>query len=265
MKFLVVGRTGTGKSTLCKCLEKKGLKVLKTYTTRPKRSERDNDHSFLTEREAVEFREERKLLRTVINGYEYFTTYSSVQNADVLCIDPDGVKEITDAFPNISFYIIYMKADEAERKNRAIQRADDPAKEILVFETRNWSENPMFTEFEKQMQQAHTPIVGVICYHNNFQYNKLDNFANSLRNLFQAHANILSIIRGCIMTGILEEKDGKIAVWKKISEGDKKELISKDIFADILMSDKEGFARTVLAWIGEEKVNLCPFVDSIRS
>ena len=48
--MVVVGRTGSGKSSLInKLCERRGYKQLISQTTRPRRSDADNDHLFVTE------------------------------------------------------------------------------------------------------------------------------------------------------------------------------------------------------------------------
>ena len=50
--FLVMGESGSGKDTITKELSNKyGLKVLKSYTTRPKRYDDEDTHIFISEEE----------------------------------------------------------------------------------------------------------------------------------------------------------------------------------------------------------------------
>ena len=54
-KFLIllIGESGSGKTTLANQLNKQyGLKILNSYTTRPKRYEDESGHVFITEEEA---------------------------------------------------------------------------------------------------------------------------------------------------------------------------------------------------------------------
>ena len=46
--FCLVGPSGSGKTTVAKALEKHGYNVIQSYTTRPRRSENEWGHTFVT-------------------------------------------------------------------------------------------------------------------------------------------------------------------------------------------------------------------------
>jgi len=146
MLICIIGRTGSGKDYLAKKLEEKGLKQIKSYTIRPKRNENEDTHTFITKEEANEITD--KIAVTEINGYEYFATYSQVKDNDIYIIDPNGLKVLSENLKDEKMLVVYVKADDDERKNRAINRADNKEKELEIFNKRNESENEQFTEFE---------------------------------------------------------------------------------------------------------------------
>ena len=50
--YLIVGRSGSGKTTIAEELERKyGLKSIQSYTTRPKRSDNETGHIFVSDEE----------------------------------------------------------------------------------------------------------------------------------------------------------------------------------------------------------------------
>lgn len=147
MIICIIGRTGSGKDYLAKKFEEKGLKQIKSYTTRPKRYENEDTHTFITKEEADKITD--KIAVTEINGYEYFATHSQVKENDIYIIDPNGLKVLCENLKDEPMMVIYVKADDEERKKRAIDRADDEEKELEIFNKRNESENEQFTEFEK--------------------------------------------------------------------------------------------------------------------
>lgn len=152
MLICIIGRTGSGKDYLAKKLEEKGLKQIKSYTTRPKRNENEDTHTFITKEEANEITD--KIAVTEINGYEYFATYSQVKDNDIYIIDPNGLKVLSENLKDEKMMVVYVKADDNERKSRAINRADNKEKELEIFNKRNESENEQFTEFENLLDRT---------------------------------------------------------------------------------------------------------------
>ena len=167
MLICIVGRTGSGKDYLAKKLEEKGLKQIKSYTTRPKRNENEDTHTFITKEEADKITD--KIAVTEINGYEYFATYSQVKENDIYVIDPKGFKVLCENLKDEKMIVVYVKADNEERKKRAIKRSDNPEKEAEIFERRNESEDEQFTEFENLLNRAGVLKLKIIQDHYNFK------------------------------------------------------------------------------------------------
>lgn len=150
-KLLVCGRTASGKSMLASFLADKGLKLAESYTTRPKRSEGEKGHHFISHDEFISMSRNDMLCATSHNGYTYFMTKQEILDADVIVIDPRGVKEITAHFPDISFHIAYVHGlDEEKRKFAYLQRvpAEKKIEAEAEFNERNLGEDEQFTEFD---------------------------------------------------------------------------------------------------------------------
>ena len=160
----IVGRTGSGKDYLAKEFERFGYKILKSYTTRPKRYENEDTHIFISKEEANKIVD--KMAVTEINGYEYFSTISQVKENDIYIIDPEGLKTLTKSVDNKEpIYVIYVFVDNNIRKEKAINRNSNTEQEIIVFNNRNDSENEQFTEFERHIGIHNN---GVIPFANNY-------------------------------------------------------------------------------------------------
>lgn len=160
----IVGRTGSGKDYLAKEFERFGYKILKSYTTRPKRYENEDTHIFISKEEANKIVD--KMAVTEINGYEYFSTISQVKENDIYIIDPEGLKTLTKSVNNKEpIYVIYVFVDNNIRKEKAINRNSNTEQEIIVFNNRNDSENEQFTEFERHIGIHNN---GVIPFANNY-------------------------------------------------------------------------------------------------
>lgn len=95
--FCIIGRTGSGKSTLVKkAANALGLKILKSYTTRPMReseSIENSDHIFISPDEVKKYRNDIVAYTERVN-YCNFATKQQIMNADLYIINPSGYKEL---------------------------------------------------------------------------------------------------------------------------------------------------------------------------
>lgn len=149
-KWLIMGRTATGKDFLSAILTKSGMRQVKSYTTRPMRTENEDTHIFVSEEEAR--RHTDKVAQTVINGYEYFATREQVNDSDIYVIDPKGMYELTGNMPEQTFRIVYLiPADEEKRIKSAKDRGSDPEKEMAMYRTRTVDEDEQFSRFESEL------------------------------------------------------------------------------------------------------------------
>lgn len=143
-----MGRTASGKSSIAKEVCKRmGLKLVKSYTTRPMRpgEEKDSDHIFITEEEVDQYRNQIAAY-TEIDGYKYFTTYDVIDQSDVYVIDPKGVDSLKYKCRNkYRFVEIYIWIPKVIAEARAVTRGDDMEK----FASRYKSESEQFSDYEK--------------------------------------------------------------------------------------------------------------------
>ena len=127
MLYLLVGESGSGKTTLAKYLQDHyGLKVLESYTTRPKRSPDETGHIFITKDEADYIMIHDKIVAdTKFDGNIYFATQDQVEEADVYIVDPAGLVRLLHNYSGdktiLSFFI---RASEKTRVKRKRDRGD---------------------------------------------------------------------------------------------------------------------------------------------
>ena len=144
--ILVVGRTGSGKSSLIKKLcERTGLKELCSYTTRPKRSETDNDHTFVSVEEYLRAKENGEIAidGEIADNY-YYSTIEQLYNSDLYTINPEALDRLLALdLPNIRFVTVYISCPDKIREERVMKRGDDKHK----YRVRNFSERQEFRKF----------------------------------------------------------------------------------------------------------------------
>ena len=151
-KILIVGRTGSGKDYLANRLCDRGFTQVKSYTTRPKRTENEDTHIFITKEEAIKYRD--RVAQTVIADNEYFATREQVRNNDIYIIDPKGLYQLISNMPREDFIIIYVTALSKCRYNSALSRVDkkDYNSELYTLTVRDKSESKQFSEFENTIK-----------------------------------------------------------------------------------------------------------------
>ena len=140
-KILIVGRTGSGKSTIENYLfEKYGLTGIKSYATRPQRGPEDDGHIFISDEEAKQYKDLATF--TEINGYKYFSTEEQLQENDVYVIDVIGIERLLEKYPSYNYIILHVTAPYEVRKERTSSRIN------FNFEDRQISEDKQFKNIE---------------------------------------------------------------------------------------------------------------------
>ena len=144
--ILLIGRTGSGKSSLIKRVcERTNLTALQSYTTRPKRSESDNDHIFVNVEEYIHAKENGEIaIDGEIAGNYYYSTIEQLYSADLYTINPEALNRLLAMdLPNIRFVVVYISCPDKIREQRAIGRGDDKHK----YRVRDFAERQEFRKF----------------------------------------------------------------------------------------------------------------------
>lgn len=154
--FCIIGRSGSGKTTLEKNLCKYGLTSVKSYTTRPKRTPDEDNHTFISEETYLE-NEWDMVAYTFINGYHYFATREQTDLADIYVIDPRGFNELVLKYPERLLVVCYLSVDKQQLEKQLQERAKITNETEEHQQSRLNDEDSQFTEFEKQLQIRNFP------------------------------------------------------------------------------------------------------------
>lgn len=148
MKIILIGKTATGKDTVANELCKRyGYKLAKSHTTRPKRKNEGETHYFISEENYAKYNFEERLAKTTINGYHYFLTPETIEESDIIIVEPKGLNALIDYFVYEVFLIFYIDADEEKRKKAYEKRGSR-----ISFEERTDAENKRFQDFNHTLQ-----------------------------------------------------------------------------------------------------------------
>ena len=186
LKFLIVGRTASGKDTLREILETKyRWKFVKSYTTRKKRFEEENTHIFISKECSSEYKD--KVAQTFIdNGFEedeYFATRDEVEESDGYIIDPNGLYELCNNMKECAFYIVYLKPDTTH--NQIMHFKNRISSNVMVnhiVKSRMNSEDQQFCQFDEEIKNKSLPenCIKVHEFVNTYELDKLKHLADEL-------------------------------------------------------------------------------------
>lgn len=124
--YLFVGRSGSGKTTIVNELQRRyGYVPLSSYTTRPKRSEDEVGHEFITKDKFDALK--GVLAYTKFNGYEYCSTQEQADRSDLYTIDPKGIFFMREKYRSERpVKVIGIHVPFRELKERMLARGDSP-------------------------------------------------------------------------------------------------------------------------------------------
>lgn len=121
--LLLIGESGSGKTVLATYLQNHyGLRVLPSYTTRPKRNDSANDHIYVSYDEYQKL--ENIVAENCYNGYMYCATEKQCDNSDIYVIDVEGLQQLKRQYNKKKLISIYVEVSENTRIQRMRTRGD---------------------------------------------------------------------------------------------------------------------------------------------
>ena len=168
MKYIIAGRVGSGKTTLAKRMEMRGLRIAKSFTTRPRRPGEDDDYLFISQEEADKYPPSERVVATSRQEYEYFMSRDEVLRSDIFVVDPNGVRDLAKEFPNEQFVLIYVRPASVELAQRFHDNRDPGGKS---FAERSAAEDKLFTAFEQNLMRKDFRTMFAGCYNILNNYN----------------------------------------------------------------------------------------------
>ena len=159
--FLIVGCSGSGKTTITEQLETKyGLKSIQSYTTRPPRYDDETGHTFISNEEFDELVDICGY--TEFAGNRYCSTAEQVENNDLYVIDPNGVDYFIKSYKGKKTpKIIFIDSDLTTRYDRMVKRAEDKGDVFLtaVDKALNRIKNDVAEFYDYTHNNAHVDFV----------------------------------------------------------------------------------------------------------
>lgn len=129
--ILLVGKSGTGKTTVSNILhDKYGYQVVESYTTRPPRFDGETGHIFVTDDEYEQMKDDICAF-TEFDGNKYWAANKQVDKSDLYIIDPAGVEYFYEKYNgNKNIICMELAASARIRFERMRNRGDSIIKAL---------------------------------------------------------------------------------------------------------------------------------------
>lgn len=134
MIWVVIGQTGSGKSTFLKeVVSQSDLNVIKTITTRPRREGEADDYLFLTNLEFYDLKEAGRLIsvreyNTMIRNnpavFKYGVDVDTLVDNSILITDWEGYLDLEEYLGSDKVFAVYMYTEPDDLLKQAMKRKD---------------------------------------------------------------------------------------------------------------------------------------------
>lgn len=265
MKFIVLGRSASGKDALANRLGKYGLKILKTYTDRPCRGPSDeNAHVFVRPEDVDSYND--RCLEACFGGHRYFARKADIETADVLILEPSGMTEVCSLYPDEIFYVLnVIPADPAEADAKYLARFQDLSEDRLESERlrladRRKEEDSLFGPLEAALRDKTASdlvpqnVGRSYVLENKYDPSEMDGAAKAFAAMKRQFDNTVVIAAQMAAVGIFYvEPDGNRPVLR-MGDGPAAvdRPVSLDMLAMTLLNNDALFCDTVRQWLGCE-------------
>lgn len=147
--MIIIGRTASGKDTLAERHIGPHRRMVKSYTTRPRREGEGDTHQFI---DSIEGYNDR-WVETKIGEHHYFMTGQDILNKDLILVDPNGFYSLMERLEHEGIerelIVYYLMVGEDVRRERYRRRDGSSAED---FYKRDDAENNQFSVFEKKLR-----------------------------------------------------------------------------------------------------------------
>jgi len=145
--YCIIGKSGVGKTTVATALQQEyGLKSIDSYTTRPRRSENEVGHIFVSNKE-FEVINQDLVAYTFFDNNHYGVTLDQIEESDIYVVDWVGYQDLLKNYEgNKIIKSVYLDAKESVLLSRMLRREND----YLKAQTRIHHDKMKFNKIKKK-------------------------------------------------------------------------------------------------------------------
>lgn len=250
LRYLIIGKIGSGKTYLANQFINAGLKKAITYTTRPKRENEDiKSHHFVDNVLLVPHR----LAETAIDNYYYFVNPSELYRSSFFVTSPNLIIDLAKNTPEINYRIIYIKASEFIRRQRFIKQFG--LSKINDFYKQNAIDNKVFGQFE-QIVSSHTINLPINihniyqCDNSDFANSDLTKSINSLVESYHLENHLGELVKKAARLNIIQtNSENKFPLRKFINHQPHTNYVSSSVYTAYLLDDQNEFDNFMLNYL----------------
>lgn len=123
---LLLGASGSGKTSIARELETKGYNIIQSYTSRKPREDNEWGHTFVSIEDWIHNYSLTKdiIAMKELYGEAYWATKEQYKGkgTSVYIVDPDGAKQVIESVTDIPIITIYLNVDRENRYDRLFNR-----------------------------------------------------------------------------------------------------------------------------------------------
>lgn len=262
--YLIMGRTGSGKTYFANLLQNNGLKRVVSRTTRKRRDHEAGDAYIWLDKHQAKQQKDR-VAQTKIGDVEYFTLNKDLKGKDFYIIDPKGMYDLTKNTPDVDYHLIYVQApSREERKKHTTDREDNKEQAIAEFEKRDKAEDKQFSDFEKLFDLTQDELLQKLPS-NIYRFDVVPNdyknaeFIKEKATLFTNDLifirRTVDIAKASVDAGLIRlAPNGKLIanLVDRTTKKSQQTEVTPEVFAENLVANGNNFAQFMVQWITKD-------------
>lgn len=135
MIFLIIGKSGSGKSTIINNLKQEDIipkiNIIKSYTTRKQRDSEDIDHTFIEKKDIRKYRKDIVASSWINNEYYFATSKQFKPNvANIYIVDEKGIQDMKKHYKKCIVIQIQTSKDYDIDKDRKVRLINTIHKDV---------------------------------------------------------------------------------------------------------------------------------------